>query len=266
MSKVLVFVQHEDGKVGKGSLCALSAAQELQTVWGKTGVCAVVLGAGAATAARDVAEYGVESVHYCEDPIFAKFRAEPYARAVALAAKNSGCDVVVGLASSSGKDLLPRVAVMLDAGQASEIVAVNADGSLKRPMYAGNIMADVEVLSAARVVSVRGTAFSPALKSGAPGTVALLELSGDPELKEQPRFGEVLGYEQSKADRPELSDAEVVVSGGRALGSAENFQKVIYPLAATRQTTGRLVRQERSLRLSSILQSAYPERFNILRV
>jgi len=231
MSKVLVFVQHDNGKVGKGSLCALSAAKELQTVWGKAGLCAVVLGAGAAAAARDVAEYGVESVCYSEDPILSKFRAEPYARAVTLAAKDSGCDVVVGLASSSGKDLLPRVAVMLDAGQASEIVAVNLDGSLKRPMYAGNIIADVEVLSAARVVSVRGTAFSPALKGSAPGSVSELQLSGDPELKEQPRFGEVLGYEQSKADRPELSDAEVVVSGGRALGSAENFQKVIYPLA-----------------------------------
>jgi electron transfer flavoprotein alpha subunit len=231
MSKVLVFVQHEAGKIAKGSLCALSAAKELRQCWSKDGVCAVVLGTGAASAAQEAAQYGVDSVRYSEDSLFEKFRAEPYARAVALAAKELNCDVVVGLASSSGKDMLPRVAVMLDAGQASDIIAVNDDGSVKRPMYAGNIIADVELLSTARVVSVRGTAFAPASKEGAPGQVSEQSLSGDLELKEQPRFGEVVGYEQSKADRPELSDAEIVVSGGRALGSAENFEKVVYPLA-----------------------------------
>jgi electron transfer flavoprotein alpha subunit len=98
-------------------------------------------------------------------------------------------------------------------------------------MYAGNILADVELLSESRVVSVRGTAFSPAQKDGAPGAVTQLDLSADPELKEQERFGTIVSYEQSKADRPELTDAAVVVSGGRALGSAENFEKVIFPLA-----------------------------------
>jgi electron transfer flavoprotein alpha subunit len=98
-------------------------------------------------------------------------------------------------------------------------------------MYAGNIIADVELLSAVRLVSVRGTAFAPATKEGAPGAVAELGLSADPELHEQPRFGQIVSFEQSKADRPELADAEVVVSGGRALASAENFEKIIFPLA-----------------------------------
>jgi electron transfer flavoprotein alpha subunit len=231
MSKVVVFVQHEGGKIAKGSLSALSAAKELKQAWGKSGVCGVVLGQGAAQAAQELALFGVESVRYSEAALFEKFRAEPCARAVALAAKELGCDTVVGLASSSGKDMLPRVAVLLDAGQASDVIAVNGDGSLKRPMYAGNILADVEILTSARVVSVRGTGFSPAAKEGTPGNVGELVLSGDPELSEQARFGEVVGYEQSKADRPELSDAEIVVSGGRALGSAENFEKVVFPLA-----------------------------------
>ena len=150
---------------------------------------------------------------------------------MAVAAKQFGCDCVVGLASSTGKDLLPRVAVLLDAAQASDVIGVHPDGSLRRPMYAGNILADVELLSESRVVSVRGTAFSPAQKDGAPGAVTQLDLSADPELKEQERFGTIVSYEQSKADRPELTDAAVVVSGGRALGSAENFEKVIFPLA-----------------------------------
>jgi electron transfer flavoprotein alpha subunit len=231
MSKVLVFVQHDNGKVLKGSLAALTAARQLSAAWGGSGVVGVALGAGAQSAAQSAAALGVETVCFSEASLFTEYRAEPYARAVVLAARELGASVVVALASSSGKDMLPRVSVMLDAGQASDVIGINSDGSLKRPMYAGNILADVEVLSANKVVSIRGTAFSPAALEGVPGSVRELVLSGDQELHEQPRFGEIVSREQSKADRPELADAEVVVSGGRALGSAENFEKVIFPLA-----------------------------------
>jgi electron transfer flavoprotein alpha subunit len=173
----------------------------------------------------------VAKVLSSEDSVFSAYRAEPYARGVALAAKELGSSVVVGVASSTGKDMLPRVAVLLGGAQVSDIIAVNPDGSVKRPMYAGNIIADVEIKSSCRIVSVRGTAFAAAQKSGAAGSVGQLSLAGDPELREQPRFGEIVSFEHSKADRPELTDAEVVVSGGRALGSAENFEKVIFPLA-----------------------------------
>jgi electron transfer flavoprotein alpha subunit len=231
MSKVLLFVQHEQGKISKGSLIALSAAQELSKVWGKSGVCAVALGAGASAAAQESLQFGIESARFSEHAIFEKYRAEPYARGVVIAAKEMDCDTVVGLATSTGKDLLPRVAVFLDAAQASDVIAVNADGLLRRPMYAGNILANVELSTVSRVVSVRGTAFAPAVASAVSGSSSELTLSVDPELVEQPRFGEVVSIETAKADRPELSDASVVVSGGRALGSAENFEKVIFPLA-----------------------------------
>ncbi len=232
MGKVLVFVQHDQGRVLKGSLCALSAARQLATAWGSEGIVALVLGPGAKTAADEVSHFGVQSVLYSDSPLFERYRSEPYGRAIALAASQLGASTVVALANSTGKDCLPRVSVLLDAAQASDITAVNGDGTLKRPMYAGNIMADVELQSANRVVSVRGTAFPPAERGSAPpGSVGELPLAGDAELHEQPRFGEVLGYELSKAERPELADAEIVVSGGRALASAENFQKVIFPLA-----------------------------------
>jgi electron transfer flavoprotein alpha subunit len=231
MGSVLLFIQHESGRVLKGALVALTAAKELKAAWQCGDIVGIALGQGAATAAQEAAEFGVAKVLYSEDSVFERYRAEPYARAVALAARELGATTVVGLASSTGKDLLPRVAVLLDGAQVSDVVAVNPDGSLKRPMYAGNIIADVEVLTSVRVVSVRGTAFAPATKDGAKGAIAELSLAGDGELKEQPRFGEIVSYEQSKADRPELTDAEIVVSGGRALGSAENFEKVIYPLA-----------------------------------
>lgn len=231
MGNALLYVQHENGRVLKGTLVALTAAKELSAAWQCAEVVAIALGRGAAAAAQEVAEFGISKVLHSEDGLFERYRAEPYARAVALAARELGATTVVGLASSTGKDLLPRVAVLLDGAQVSDVIAVNVDGSVKRPMYAGNIIADVEVLSAVRVVSVRGTAFAPATKGGAKGSATALTLSGDAELREQARFGEVISYEQSKADRPELTDAEIVVSGGRALGSAENFEKVIYPLA-----------------------------------
>ena len=231
MSKVLIFIQHSEGKVLKGSLVALTAAKQLMSVWGASEVVGVVLGPGAAVAAQEIVQYGITECRFSENELFISYRAEPYARAVALAAKELGAAIVVTLANSSGKDLLPRVAVLLDGAQASDVIAVNSDGTLKRPMYAGNIIADIELSSGPRLVSVRGTAFAPAVKEGTAGAVSELSLSGDPDLHEQTRFGVIVSYEQSKADRPELSDAEVVVSGGRALGSAESFEKVIFPLA-----------------------------------
>jgi electron transfer flavoprotein alpha subunit len=231
MSSVLLFVQHDNGKILKGSLVALAASQQLKAAWGMGDIVGVALGQGAASAAQEISEFGLSKVLYSESSLFESYRAEPYARGLALAMKELGASTLVGLASSTGKDLLPRVAALVDGAQASDIIGVNDDGSLKRPMYAGNILADVELLTSTRVVSVRGTAFAAAAKSGSKGDVAELALAGDPELREQPRFGEVVGYEHSKADRPQLSEAEVVVSGGRALGSAENFEKVVFPLA-----------------------------------
>jgi electron transfer flavoprotein alpha subunit len=231
MSRVILFIQHENGRILKGTLVALSAAKELVKVWGASGLVGVALGGGAKQAAEDASEFGLSEVLYSQDALFERYRAEPFARAIALAAGQLGAQTVVGLASSTGKDLLPRVAVLLDGAQASDIIGVNADGSLKRPVYAGNIIAEVEVLTPNRVVSVRGTAFPAANKEGAKGQVKELSLAADPELREQVRFGEVVSYQQSKADRPELADAEVIVSGGRALGSAESFEQIIFPLA-----------------------------------
>jgi len=231
MATILLYIQHVNGKVLKGTLCALTAARDLKGAWQADQIVGVALGAGAQVAAKEMLGYGLSSVRYSENVLFEKYRAEPYARAVALAAMELSSSTVVALASSSGKDALPRVAVLLDAAQASDIIGVNGDGSVKRPMYAGNIIAEVELAGPTRVVTVRSTAFSPATQEAGGSDCAELSLTGDPELREQPRFGEIVGYEISKADRPELSDAAVVVSGGRALASAENFEKVIFPLA-----------------------------------
>jgi len=123
--------------------------------------------------------------------------------------------------------MMPRVAATIDAAQASEILAVNSDGTLKRPLFAGNVLADVELQGPKRCITVRGTAFPPAERTSATGTLVPLISVAFVEAQ----AGEVVSYELSASDRPELGDASVVVSGGRALASSENFQKYIFPLA-----------------------------------
>jgi len=226
MSNVLVVLGQQGGKLPKATLSTVSAARELQERWKKGSLIGVALGAGASAAADAAVGLGFERVLFSEDAALEKFLAPTYAMAVAAACKAGGCDTVVIPSTSQGKDFSARLAALLDAAQASDIIAVNADGSLKRPTFAGNVIADVELTTSVRVVTVRVTAFAPAAASGAAGKkeALTLDLSGAPP-------GEVVSYEFSKSERPELGDASVVVSGGRALQSAEKFMQYIAPLA-----------------------------------
>lgn len=226
MSDIVVFLQHVDGALPKGSLVAITAARELQKAWGKGGLVGVCLGTKAKAAAESALAYGFKAVFFSEHPALGRYLAVPYAGAIAQALNTTGADTLVATATTTGKDLMPRVAAMIDAGQASDITAVNSDGSLKRPMYAGNVFADVEMMTAKRVVTVRGTAFAPAEPAGSGGSVSELSFSFDQGIA-----GKVEGYSISGGNRPELGDAAIVVSGGRALQSKENFEQYIFPLA-----------------------------------
>ncbi len=225
MAGVLVFLQSHQGKILKGSLCALTAAQAVQSKWGRDRICTLTLGAGAAEAAKVALGYGVSLALYSEEAAFHNYLAEAYATAMVEAAKSNNCDTIVLASTSIGKDFLPRVVAAFDGAQASDITAVNDDGSLKRPMFAGNVFADVELCGNFRCISVRTTAFAPASPRSANGEAQALTLS---EISSRAQF---VSLEVSGGTRPELSDAEVVVSGGRALQSSENFEKYIFPLA-----------------------------------
>lgn len=226
MSSVLVFVQQSGGKVIKGSLAAITAASELQKCWSKGELKAVTLGAGAQVAAQEAAAYGFAEVYYSEAPELEHGLAVPLADAIAHAAQAAGADTVVASSTSVGKDVMPRVAVLLDGAQVSEVLSVNGDGSLTRPMYAGDVIATVTLESAVRIVTVRQTAFAPA----APGSSAAQVTEFSPSFSVA-GTSEFVSREASGGERPELTDAAVVVSGGRALQSAENFEKVLFPLA-----------------------------------
>ncbi|MCL4160785.1 UNVERIFIED_CONTAM: hypothetical protein GTU68_007156, partial [Idotea baltica] len=149
-----------------------------------------------------------------------------YSQACLKAIEESGSDIFVCASTSNGKDFSARVSAKLGAGQLSDIISVNQDKSFRRPLYAGNAFVDAEVLTEKKVITVRGTAFEPKEESGSSASVS--ELSIDFNLEKEVEY---ISLDAPESERPELADAEVVVSAGRAMQSAENFEKYIYPLA-----------------------------------
>jgi electron transfer flavoprotein alpha subunit len=224
MKSILVFAQQDSGKLSRSALSAITAAAELKSAWGLEQINVLVLGTGAKAATQELSTYSLGKVWYSESSIFEKYLAANFAALITELMSSHG--VLVLAATSTGKDLAPRVAALIGAGQASEVIAVNSDGSLRRPIYAGNAFADVEVLTPKKVVTVRSSAFGAAVAGG--GTAVIEELSVNLQPDTQ---ASVVGYEIQKGERPELSSARAVVSGGRALQSAENFNKYLLPLA-----------------------------------
>jgi electron transfer flavoprotein alpha subunit len=223
MGNVLVFAEHQHHKFAKTTLIAIAAGKAAA---GTGGECyAAVLGKGIDDLAGEIAEYGVKKVFAVDDAALEHYTADAHAAALAQVIKAKGIEMVVATATAVGKDLLPRLAALLGAGMASEVVAFNADGTLQRPMYAGNVLATVSIEGSPKIVSVRTTAFDPAGKDGK-GEVEKVAVSLDAASK-QMRF---TSFNEIKSDRPVLTEARIVVSGGRALKSGENFKTVLEPL------------------------------------
>jgi electron transfer flavoprotein alpha subunit len=224
MSKVLVFAEHQHNKFSKVALVAVRAGQTIAEKTG--GECyAAVLGTGIEPLANQLAEYGVKTVYAVDDPLLEHYTADAYAQALANLAKEKGCEVVVATASAVGKDLLPRVAVRLDGGIACDITGVNADGTFERPMYAGNAIATLSIERPHKVITVRATAFDAAAK-GAKGTVEKVAAQVDRGALKM----KFVSFNETKSDRPVLTEARIVVSGGRGLKNGENFTTVLEPL------------------------------------
>ena len=174
----------------------------------------------AADAAKSLA--GVTKVLLADAAQYAHGLAENLAPLVVELAK--GYSHVLAPASSFGKNLLPRVAALLDVAQISEIVAVESADTFVRPVYAGNVLATVQSADAIKVITVRTTAFEAAGQGGS-AAVETIAAAADAQLSS------FVGQELTKSDRPELGAAKIIVSGGRALGSEEQFKAVIEPLA-----------------------------------
>ena len=216
--KTLVLVEHDGSEIKDSTLAAVTAAQKL----GETHLLVVGSGVGAiAEAAAKIA--GVGKVHVADAAHFEHQLAEDVAP---LAAKlMDGHDALLAPASTFGKNIAPRVAALLDVMQISEILSVEGEDTFTRPIYAGNAIATVQSTDAKQVLTVRGTAFDKAAREGGSGKIEPFSGGGDSGLSS------FVGAEIAASERPELTSANIIVSGGRALGSGEAFKQYIEPLA-----------------------------------
>ncbi len=219
MSIALVWVEHEGGVLKDATYPTVTAASQLGEVH------AIVAGSGVSAVAEAASKIaGVTKVHLADDAALDHALAENVAPVVVALMKNH-CDYFVAPASTTGKNIAPRVAALLDVMQVSEVVAIEGPDRFVRPIYAGNAIATVTSSDAKRVLTVRTTAFDKADPHGGSATIEPVASTGDAGLS---RF---VGAEVSKSERPELTSAKIIVSGGRALGSAEQFHALIDPLA-----------------------------------
>jgi electron transfer flavoprotein alpha subunit len=225
MGDVIVFAEHKNGHFPKTTLVAVNAGLELAQKRGASCI-ALITGEGIDGPAAEIARYGVSKVIALEDARLAHYLADATAQAIVGVAQRIGAETVLATATAIGKDVMPRVAARLNAPMASEIVTINEDGTFVRPMYAGNVLATVELDGPVRVVTVRATAFDAA-KAG--DSAAPVEKIGA-ELDTGSLKMEFVGFNEIKSDRPQLSEARIVVSGGRGLRSGENFKTVLEPL------------------------------------
>ena len=216
--KTLVLVEHDGAVVKDPTLVAVTAAAKL----GEVNLLVAGSNVGAvAEAAAKIA--GVGRVLVAD----AAFLAHPLAEAVAPIAVRlmADHDAFVVPATTTGKNIAPRVAAMLDVMQISDILSVEGDMTFTRPIYAGNAIATVKSKDAKLVVTVRGTAFEKAERDGGSGTVEAVDASGEAGKSK------FVSAEVSKSERPELTSAKIIVSGGRAFGSSEQFHSLLDPLA-----------------------------------
>jgi electron transfer flavoprotein alpha subunit len=226
MADVLVVAEAAEGKLKKTTHSAVTFAKQAAAALGGT-YSILVIGSALGGAVAEAAALGAAKVLVAEDASLKDYVAERYAPTVAAVGK--GFAVVVGTASAYGKDLLPRVAAKLGAGYAGDISEVAGKGGkleYKRPMFAGNAYGICSIPTAVQVVSVRQSAFSPTEPAGGASATEKVAVVAPGAAASRIEF---VSFNQVKSERPELTEARVVVSGGRAL--KESFSKILDPLA-----------------------------------
>ena len=216
--KTLVWVEHDGGAVKDATLATVTAAAKLGEVH------LIVAGQGVDGVAQAAAKIaGVGKVHVADDAAFANALPENVAPLIAELMGHH--DAFLAPSTTTGKNIAPRVAALIDVMQISDILSVEGPDSFTRPIYAGNAIATVKTSDTKLVLTVRTTAFEKAAAEGGSGTIEAVASTGDAAKS---RF---VGAEKAENARPELTSAKIIVSGGRALGSEEQFHALIDPLA-----------------------------------
>ena len=216
--KTLVYVDHDNAHLGDATLATVTAASKLGEVH------LLVAGAGCSAVADAAARIaGVGKVHVADDAAYEHQLAENVAPLIAGLMEHH--DAVLFPATTTGKNIAPRVAALLDVMQISDILSVEGEKTFTRPIYAGNAIATVESTDAKLVITVRGTAFDKAEATSGSAEIEAVASTGDSGKSS------FVSAELAESERPELTSAKIIVSGGRALKDGETFESIIMPLA-----------------------------------
>jgi electron transfer flavoprotein alpha subunit len=221
MQSTLAILEQKDGQLNHGSLSAFTAAQKLGGP-----VHGFIAGSNISSAAQEAAKVnGVDKIITVDNAAYDKGLPENYAPLLVENIKKGGYTHVIAGHTAFGKNLMPRVAALLDSQQISDITSIEDEKTFVRPIYAGNAIATVESSDVIKFVTIRGTAFAAAaVESGS----AAIEEGVDPKTESPTEW---VSEDLAKSDRPDLATASKVVSGGRGLKSKEEFDKVMLPLA-----------------------------------
>ena len=216
---ILVIAEHDNKTLNGATLNVVAAAQKIGG-----DITVLVAGSGAQAVADQAAQVaGVSKVLLADNAAYANQLAENVAALVAELGK--GYSHILATSTTTGKNILPRAAALLDVSMISDIIAVESPKTFKRPIYAGNAIATVESSEAIVVATVRGTAFDPVANTGGSAAVEAVADVQDAGISQ------FISEEIVKSERPELTAARIVVSGGRGVGSGENYHTVLDPLA-----------------------------------
>ena len=216
---ILVIAEHDNKALNGATLNVVAAAQKIGG-----DITVLVAGSGAQAVADQAAKVaGVSKVLLADDAIYANQLAENTAKLVANLGK--GYTHILAASTTTGKNILPRAAALLDVSMITDIIAVEGPKTFQRPIYAGNAIATVESGESIVVGTVRGTAFDAVAAEGGSASVEAVASTGDAGVSK------FIAEEIVKSERPELTAARIVVSGGRGVGSGENYHTVLDPLA-----------------------------------
>ena len=216
---ILVIAEHDNKALNAATLNVVAAAQKIGG-----DITVLVAGSGAQAVADQAAKVtGVSKVVLADDAAYANQLAENVAKLVAELGK--GYSHILAASTTTGKNILPRAAALLDVSMITDIIAVDSPKTFKRPIYAGNAIATVESGENVVLATVRGTAFDAVAAEGGSASVEAATVAGDAGISK------FINEEIVKSERPELTAARIVVSGGRGVGSGENYHAILDPLA-----------------------------------
>ncbi|MGE8522531.1 MAG: FAD-binding protein [Acinetobacter pseudolwoffii] len=216
---ILVIAEHDNKALNAATLNVVAAAQKIGG-----DITVLVAGSGAQAVADQAAKVaGVSKVVLADDAAYANQLAENVAKLVAELGK--GYSHILAASTTTGKNILPRAAALLDVSMITDIIAVDGPKTFKRPIYAGNAIATVESGENIVLATVRGTAFDAVAAEGGSASVEAAAVAGDAGISK------FINEEIVKSERPELTAARIVVSGGRGVGSGENYHAILDPLA-----------------------------------